>query len=139
MIFEAPRDLVWKIYTDPKLLIKWWDINKLKTSVEKMEIKTGGSWRVVQRDTEGNKYVFHGVFHLVNPYHWIRTMEWEGEPGAVMFETLNMEEVDGKTKVINSTVFQSIEDRDRMIEAGMETGTNEGYKLSVELLKELKK
>jgi uncharacterized protein YndB with AHSA1/START domain len=138
-IFDAPRDIVWKIYTDPKLLPKWWDIAMLKTNVEKMEVKTGGSWRVIQHDTEGNNFVFHGVFHDVQQYHWIRTMEWEGMPGAVMFETLKMEEIDGKTKVTNNTVFQSVEDRDGMLEKGMEVGTREGYERSVGLLKELQK
>ena len=68
-IFDAPRDLVWKIYTDPKLLSKWWGPKILKTNVEKMEVKTGGSWRVVQNNTEGNEFAFHGVYHDVQPYN----------------------------------------------------------------------
>jgi len=138
-IFDAPRDLVWKVYTDPKLLPKWWGPKMLKTDVERMDVKTGGSWRVVQQDPEGNKYVFHGVYHDVKPYQTTRTMEWDGMPDHVLLEAIKMEEMDGKTKVTNNTVFQSVEDRDGMVETGMKDGVNESYDRFVELLKELQK
>jgi uncharacterized protein YndB with AHSA1/START domain len=138
-IFDAPRDLVWKIYKNPELLSKWWGPKMLKTDVEKMEVKTGGSWRVVQQDPEGNKFGFHGVYHDVQPYQVTRTMEWEGMPGHVLLESVKMEEIDGKTKVTNNTVFQSVEDRDGMIETGMKDGVMESYDRFVELLKELQK
>ena len=79
-IFDAPRDLVWKVYTDPNLLPKWWGPKMIKTNVDRMEVKTNGSWRVVQEDSEGNEFVFHGVYHDVQPYQVVRTMEWEGMP-----------------------------------------------------------
>ena len=137
--FDAPRDLVWKIFVDPELLPKWWGPKDIKTNVEKMEIKTGGSWRVVQYDSEDNEFAFRGVYHDVQPYHTTRTMEWEGMPGHVLLEAIKMEEIDGKTKVTNDTVFQSVEDRDGMIETGMKTGVEESYDRFVELLKELQK
>lgn len=136
-VFDAPRDLVWKIYTDPKLLPKWWGPKMLKTDVEKMEVKTGGSWRVIQHDNDNNEFAFHGVYHDVQPYQTIRTMEWEGMPGHVLLEAIKLEEVDGKTTVTNNTVFQSVEDRDGMIETGMKRGVDESYDRFVELLKEL--
>ena len=136
-IFDAPRDLVWKIYSDPKLLPKWWGPKMLKTTVEKMEVKPGGSWRVIQQDPEGNEFGFHGVYHDVHPYHSTRTMEWEGMPGHVLLETVKLEEINGKTKVTNNTVFQSVEDRDGMVENGMKRGVDESYERFVELLKDL--
>jgi uncharacterized protein YndB with AHSA1/START domain len=138
-IFDAPRDLVWKIITDPKLLSKWWGPKVLRTEVEKMEVKTGGSWRVIQHDNEGNEFAFHGVYHDVRPYHVTRTMEWEGMPGHVLLETVKMEENNGKTTVTNNTVFQSVEDRDGMIETGMKGGVDESYERFAELLKEFQK
>ena len=135
-IFDAPRDLVWKIFTDPKLLSRWWGPKILKTNVEKMEIKTGGSWRVSQRDTEGNESAFYGVYHDVKPYYLTRTMEWDGMPGHVLLETVKMEETDGKTKVTDTNVFQTVEDRDGMVETGMKGGVDESYNRFVELLKE---
>lgn len=138
-IFDAPRDLVWRIYTDPELVPKWWGPKILKTTVEKMEVKTGGSWRVIQKDTDGNEFIFHGVYHDVHPYQVTRTMEWEGMPGHVLLEAIKLEEMDGKTKVINNTVFQSVEDRDGMVETGMRDGVTESYDRFVELLKEFPK
>ncbi|MGB8232388.1 MAG: SRPBCC family protein [Methanobacterium sp.] len=138
-IFDAPRDLVWKIITDPKLVPRWWGPKMLKNNVEKMEIKTGGSWRIVQQDPEGNKFIFHGVYHDVKPYQVTRTMEWEGMPGHVLLESVKMEEIDGKTKVTNNTVFQSVEDRDGMVETGMKGGVDESYDRFNELLKEIQK
>ena len=138
-IFDAPRDLVWRISNDPKLLPMWWGPKMLKTDVEKMEVKTGGSWRVVQHDPEGNEFTFNGVYHCVKPYQTIRTMEWEGMPGHVLLESIKMEEIDGKTKVTNNTVFQSVEDRDGMVETGMKDGVVESYDRFVELLKKLQK
>jgi uncharacterized protein YndB with AHSA1/START domain len=138
-IFHAPRNLVWRIYTDPKLLPMWWGPKIYKTNVDKMEIKTGGSWRVVQQDPEGNKDGFHGVYHDVQPYQTTRTMEWEGMPGHVLLEAIKMEEIDGKTKVTNNTVFQSVEDRDGMLKTGMKDGVVESYDRFVEILKELQK
>ena len=137
-IFDAPRDLVWKIYTDPKLLSKWWGPKILETNIEQMEVKTGGSWRVVQKDTEGNEFAFHGVYHDVKPYNLTRTMEWEGMPGHVLLETVKMEEINGKTKVTDINVFQSVEDRDGMVETGMKRGVDESYERFVMLLKEFK-
>ena len=133
-IFDAPRELVWKIYTDPKQLPKWWGPKMLKTKVEKMEVKTGGSWRVIQNDTEGNEFAFHGVYHDVQPYNLTRTMEWEGMPGHVLLETVKMEEINGKTKVTDINVFQTVEDRDGMVETGMKGGVVESYDRFVELL-----
>jgi len=104
-----------------------------------MEVKTGGSWRVVQNDTEGNEFAFHGVYHDVQPYNLTRTMEWEGMPGHVLLETVKMEEMDGKTKVTDINVFHSVEDRDGMVETGMKGGVDESYDRFVELLKEFQK
>jgi uncharacterized protein YndB with AHSA1/START domain len=137
-IYEAPRELVWKIYTDPKLTPRWWGPANLKTNVEEMDVRTGGSWRIVQHDPEGNEFAFHGVYHDVQPpKRIVDTMEWEGMPGHVLFETVIFEEFDGKTKVTNTSVFQSVEDRDGMLETGMEGGVNESNERFAKLLKEM--
>ena len=123
---------------NPKLIPRWWGPRLLKTTIKEMDVKTGGSWRVIQSDLEGNEFIFHGVFHYVqSPERITRTMEWEGMPGHVLLETVTFEEFDGKTKAIDTSIFQSIEDRDGMIETGMEVGITESYERSVELLKEL--
>jgi uncharacterized protein YndB with AHSA1/START domain len=139
-IFDAPREMVWKVFTDPKLISRWWGPKRLKNTIEKMEVKIGGSWRIVQLDPEGNEYAFHGVFHDIQPpKRTTRTMEWEGMPGHVLLETVTLEEFDGKTKATNTSVFQSVEDRDGMVQTGMEEGVTESYYRFIELLEEIQK
>ena len=59
-IFDAPRELVFRAYTDPTLIPRWWGPSYLTTTVETMDVRPGGTWRYVQRDDKGNVYGFHG-------------------------------------------------------------------------------
>ena len=138
-IFDPPRQLVFKAYTDPDLLAQWWGPRYLTTTVEKMEVRQGGVWRYVQRDPDGNVYAFHGVYHEVNsPERLVYTFEYEGTPGHVLLVTNTFEEVDGKTKLTDHSVFQSVEDRDGMMGEGMEDGGVETMDRFDELLAKLK-
>lgn len=124
--FNAPRDLVFKAYTDPKLVPEWWGPSYLTTVIDKMEVKPGGLWRYVQRDNDGNEYGFHGVYHdITAPERIVYTFEWEGMPGHVLLETITFEEKDGKTLMTDSSIFQSVADRDGMLSSGMEGGAKE--------------
>lgn len=139
-VFNAPRDLVFKTYLDPKLRSEWWGPRNLTTNVEMIETRPGGRWRIVQRDTQGNEFAFHGVYHdVVPPERIIETFEWEGMPGHVNFNTSTLEEVGGKTTVTNRIVFQSVEDRDGMLGSGMHQGMEEGFDRFDELLERLQK
>jgi len=64
-VFDAPRELVWKVCTDPELVPKWWGPRYLTTAVDKMDLKVGGVWRYIQKDAEGNEYAFNGVYKEV--------------------------------------------------------------------------
>lgn len=142
-IFDAPRDLVFKASFDPQLIPKWWGPRWLTTTVDKMDARSGGVWRFVQRDQEGNEYAFNGVFHeIAPPERAIQTFEFEGLPekGHVALEFAMFEELpDGKTKLTTISVFQSVFDRDGMIQSGMESGINESHERLDELLKALQK
>jgi uncharacterized protein YndB with AHSA1/START domain len=125
-VFNAPRELVFKTYIDPKAVPNWWGPQYLTTLVDKMEVKPGGVWRYVQRDNEGNEYAFRGVYHEVAaPERLVYTFEFEGMRGHVMLETITFEEHAGKTTLVDKAVFQSVEDRDGMLSSGMEQGANE--------------
>jgi uncharacterized protein YndB with AHSA1/START domain len=124
-IFNAPRDLVFKAYTDRNLKPQWWGPKRLTTTIDKLDVKPGGQWRFVQRDTAGNVYAFHGVYHEVSPERIVDTFEFEGTPGQVSLETCTFEEAGNRTKVTTRSVFQTVEDRDEMIKAGMEEGVLE--------------
>lgn len=134
-VFDAPRELVYKAMTDPTLIPNWWGPRRLSTIVEKMDVTPGGTWRFVQRDPEGQEFAFHGVYHEVQPpERLVYTFEFEGAPGHVLLETVTFEELDGKTKLTDTSVFQSVEDRDAMVQAGMESGAKESMDRLAELL-----
>src|SRR5881398_103487 len=87
-IFDAPSELVWKAWTDPKLIPRWWGPRRYTTTVEKMEVRPGGTWRFIQRDAEGNVYGFHGEYkEVVPPKRIVDTFEYEGMPGHVLVES----------------------------------------------------
>jgi len=134
-VFDAPRDLVFKTVTDSSLIPRWWGPSNLTTTVEKMEVKPGGVWRYVQRDPAGNEFAFNGAYHaVVPPELLIYTFEFEGMPNHVMLETVTFEEQDGKTRMIDTPVFQTVEDRDAALASGMEQGASESTDRFAEVL-----
>jgi uncharacterized protein YndB with AHSA1/START domain len=134
-VFDAPQELVFKAHTDPKLIPQWWGPRRFTTTVERMDAKMGGIWRFVQQDANGNEYAFHGVYHEVaSPERLVQTFEFEGMPGHVLLETATFEEFEGKTKLTSRSVFQSVEDRDGMLQTDMEEGAAESWNRLAELL-----
>lgn len=117
-VLDAPKQAVFRAFTEPDLVSNWWGPAEYDCKVESLDARTGGSWRIVHVDTDGNEYGFNGVFHLVSPDEIVQTFEFEGMPGHVSLETAIFEEVDGKTKVTMQDVYQSVEDRDGMMDAG---------------------
>ena len=127
-VFDAPRDVVFKALTDPKLIPSWWGPRQLTTKVDEMDVRAGGRWRYTQRDPQGNEFAFKGVYHdAVSPQLVISTFEFEGAPGHVALDTLTLEEVDGKTRYRSVSVFPSVADRDAAVQSGMESGMRETY------------
>lgn len=136
--FNAPRALIFKALTDPTLVPHWWGPAYLTTTVEQMDVRMGGIWRYVQKDAEGNEYAFRGVYHQITaPERLVYTFEWEGMPGHILLETISLEEQDGKTILTDSNVFQSVMDRDGMLQSGMEEGASEGWNRMDALLETL--
>lgn len=137
--FDAPREIVFKAFTDPMLVPQWWGPRSLTTEVDKMEVKPGGQWRFINRDAQGNTFGFHGVYHeILAPERVINTFEFEGLPetGHVTLETMKLEELPGgRTRLTTLTVFQTVADRDGMLQSGMSEGANDTYDRFEELLK----
>lgn len=137
--FDAPRALVFRAFTDAMLIPQWWGPQKYTTAIDKLEVRDGGSWRFVQRDEEGNKFAFRGVFHEVrSPERIIQTFEFEPMPGHIEMQIARFDEREGKTDFCAKSVYLSVEDRDGMLSAGMETGMNEGYVRLDALLERMK-
>ncbi len=139
--FDAPRELVFKACTDPKLIPQWWGPRYLSTQVDKMDVRLGGQWRFINRDSEGREHAFHGVYHeVLAPERIIETFEYEGLPetGHVVLETTKLEELPGgRTKLTIQSVFQSVADRDSMLQSGMEEGLMDTHDRLAELLKKM--
>jgi uncharacterized protein YndB with AHSA1/START domain len=132
---DAPPKLVYDTLLDPELIPQFWGLSYLETRVDTFEPRPGGSWRFVQKDPDGNEYGFHGVIHdLVDSERIVQTFEFEGMPGHVSLSVMRLEEVDGRTRITDVSVFESVEDRDGMVDSGMESGAEELYDRLEELV-----
>ena len=135
--FDAPRELVYKAHTDPDLYVQWLGSHGYKMVLETFEPYSGGRYRYIHKDKDGSEYGFHGVFHEMSEELMIQTFEFEGLPerGHVILDTMRLEELPGnRTRATIQSVYQSVSDRDGMVESGMERGVNEGYERLDELL-----
>jgi uncharacterized protein YndB with AHSA1/START domain len=139
--FDAPRELVFRAFTDPELYVQWIGPRGLTMTLETFESRNGGSWRYIQKDPGGNEFAFHGVNHeVLPPERIIGTFEFEGLPekGHVILQTARFEALPGnRTRMTSQSVFQSITDRDGMLQSGMEAGVNDSYDRLDELLKNM--
>jgi uncharacterized protein YndB with AHSA1/START domain len=126
--FDAPRDLIYRAWTDPDLLVQWLGPRRLTMIIDRFDVRDGGTWRYIHREADGTEHGFHGVFHGdPSPDGIVQTFEYEGAPGHVALDTLTLEERDGKTLVRTNSVYQTVEARDAMVASGMEHGVNDGF------------
>ena len=136
--FDAPRELVFKAHTDAVIYAQWLGPRDLTTTITAFEPRSGGSWRFISTDKDGNQFGFHGVFHeILPPQRMIGTFEFEGLPeaGHVEFDTSIFEALpNGRTRLTILAIYQTVEDRDGMIANGMEFGLNEGFSRLDEML-----
>ncbi len=139
--FDAPRELVFQAFTDPELYVQWLGPRRLTMMLDTFEPRSGGRWRYIHKDQSGNEFGFHGVYHeVLAPERIIDTFEFEGLPeaGHVCLETLTLEALPGgRTRLTTHSVFQSVADRDGMLESGMEEGLNDSYERLTELLEKI--
>jgi uncharacterized protein YndB with AHSA1/START domain len=134
--FNAARERVWKVYTDPALIPRWWGPRYLTTTVDKMDLRVGGVWRYIQKDPEGNIYAFNGVYKEVDaPKRLVATFEYEPMAGHIIIETYTFEALpDDKTRLTTRSTFPSLESLEGMAQSGMEEGAVETWDRMEELL-----
>jgi uncharacterized protein YndB with AHSA1/START domain len=131
---RAPRDLVFRAFTEPELLKQWLGPRRLTTRVEHFDLRHGGSWHYVQVDTDGSEYAFRGTFHgEPTPDGFVQTFEFLGYPGQVSLDTLELVDRGDRTLIRTTSSFQSVEARDGMLASGMAGGVEEGYQRLEEL------
>jgi uncharacterized protein YndB with AHSA1/START domain len=137
--FEAPRELVYRAHTEPELYTQWVGPREMTMTVEKMDARDGGTFRFVH-ERGGHQYTFFGVYHeALAPERIIGTFEFDGLPerGHVILGTTKFEEMPGgRCRLVHQSVFQSVADRDGMVQSGMERGVNDGYEKLDALLSE---
>lgn len=125
--FDAPAALLHRTYLEPDLVIQWLGPRRYEMVIDKWDARAGGEYRYVHRAADG-EYGFHGVFHSMDIDNMVQTFEFEGVPGHVSLDQLVIEDLGGgRSRIKSHTVFQSVADRDGMVQAGMAEGVNEGY------------
>ena len=131
---RASRDLLFRAYTEPELLVQWLGPQGLIMTVDRLDARDSGIWRYIYQDAAGGEHAFRGVFYgTPSPDRIVQTFESEGMPGHVSLGTVTFEEDGGTTLLRQSSVFQSVEDRDSELQFGMGQGARD----SVERLDEL--
>jgi uncharacterized protein YndB with AHSA1/START domain len=126
--FDAPRHLLFEAHSKPEHISRWWGRQGSTMTHCEMDFRPGGRWRFVVREPEGDENAFRGEFReIVAPERIVWTFEWEGLPGHVTVETLTFEEHEGKTLLKTTSVFDTVEDRDGMLQSGMEEGAGETW------------
>ena len=128
--FDAPRHLVYRAYTTPELVRRWWSGLRGEMTLAEIDLRVGGMWRYVMVAHRGFEVAFHGEFHEIVPNERIVSTEvFEGMPDASALDTLTLTEVDGRTTLSLLVQHSCKEHRDAHINSGMEGGMQEGMDL----------
>jgi uncharacterized protein YndB with AHSA1/START domain len=123
--FDAPREKVWKAFTDPDQIPHWWGKHGTTTIVAEMDVRPGGKWRYINRADDREEVAFYGEYLEVDPpqgFKWTFMFDVEGVGPMGGPETYIFEEVDGKTKVISTGHMGSVEVLEGALSTGMVAG-----------------
>lgn len=136
--FDAPAEAVYRAHTDPELIVEWLGPRGYRMELERWDIVPGGRYRYVHYDGDEG-YAFNGIVHSASLENGIvQTFEFEGFPGVVSLEFLQIEDLgNGRCRVVGHSVYPTQESRDGMAQSGMERGINDGYERLDELLEKV--
>ena len=137
--FDAPRDLVWKAFTDPTLVPRWWGPHGTTTKVAEMDVRPGGAWRYVSSAPDRDDVTFYGEYLEVDPpkgFKWTFMFDVDGVGPMGGPETFTLEEVDGRTKVTSVGHMGSTEAIEGALASGMVGGALETWDRLAALLAE---
>jgi uncharacterized protein YndB with AHSA1/START domain len=137
--FDAPKDLVYKAYTTPELVKRWWGGRRGEVHTADIDLRVGGKWRYAMTAQGGFEVAFNGEYRELVPNEKIvNTETFEGMPEAgYAVVTTTFEERDGRTTLTMLTKVDSQEIRDGIIASGMEGGAQEGLDILEEIAIEL--
>ena len=132
--FDAPKHLVYKAWTTPELVRRWWSARRGEVTVAEIDLRVGGTWRYVMIASEGFEVGFHGEYREIVPdERLVSTEVFEGMPDAEALDTLTLAEVDGRTTLTLLVEHSSKEHRDAHINSGMEDGMQDAFDLLEEV------
>lgn len=136
-VVDAPRELVWEAFTEPKHIANWWGPRGFSTTTEVMDVRVGGTWKHVMRGPDGTEYPNKSVFkEVVKPERLVYAHSGakEGGPGISFLMTWRFDDVGGgKTKVTLHQVYDTAADRERIVR---EFGAIEGGRQTLERFSE---
>ena len=121
-LFDAPRELVWDMFTDPKHIVQWWGPNGFTNTIHEMDLRPGGVWRFVMHGPDGTDYQNKVIYTRIEKP---RLLAYEHVSGPRFFATISLEDEGGKTRLNFRMVFETPETRDKTIR---EFGAVEGLK-----------
>jgi uncharacterized protein YndB with AHSA1/START domain len=144
-LFDAPAALIYKAWTTPELVRRWWGFETSEWLVCEVDLREGGQWRYVIKD-EGQEVGFHGTFkEIADPERLVNTEVYEGIPespvgdwGPGTLNTLTLEESAGVTTLTQHIDCGTSEVRDMILQSGMEVGMQTGFDRIEDLVKELR-
>lgn len=152
-VFNAPRGLVWKAWTDPRQMVKWWGPRVMSTPVCEVDVRPGGAYRIVMRAPDGKDYPMKGFYReVVKPEKLVYTADLSEHPlewhemfnpnyskarqnvAMEILTTVTFEEQGDKTKLTVRMDFDTADTRDRLAKGGMTAGWSESFDKLDELL-----
>ena len=140
--FDAPKELVYKAWTTPELVKRWWSAKRGEATVAEIDLRVGGKWRSAMVTDDGTEVAFHGEYHEVVPNERLVSTEvYEGIPNGEANATLNtvtFEEKDGRTILTLLVDAPSKEVRDMIVASGMEDGLQDALDLLEEVADSLR-
>lgn len=136
--FHAPRELVWKVMTEPQHVARWWGVAGHRNEITAFDFRPGGKWRIISHAPNG-EFIFIGEYREVQPFdRFVTTFGMENLFfGKTLVETHTFEEAGGVTHYKSVSNFDTIADRDGMVATGMEQGIIHGFAVMDEILAEL--
>jgi len=138
--FDAPKHLVYRAYTEPELVRRWWPGKRGEMRTCEIDLKVGGQWRYVMRANDDFEVAFHGEFSEIVPNERLVTTEvYEGAPPGLEdpINIVTFEESGDRTTLSILMRVESREVRDMIIDSGMEGGMQEGMDLLEQIAREL--
>ena len=127
-IIPGPIAEVYRAYTEPELVKQWLGPHGYTMDISQWDVRDGGSWAFVHDNGEGGTFAFRGTYHSILPREEMtQTFEYLGVPGHVSLERVRFEDLGDSTRVRIHAVYQSVEDRDGMVAAGMAMGITQGF------------